>query len=389
MSQIEWTEKTWNPLAGCTMVSPGCTHCYAMRQAARFQKRRKYWGTTHRVNGRSVWTGRINLDEEALTIPLRTRNPTMFFVNSMSDLYHEDVPDNFIDRVWAVMRLCPQHTFQVLTKRAEPMAEYWHDIPGRTLKIIWAMAEFVGRGAPFAGKGLTTHLRDTEHFIPLPNVWLGISAEDQQRLDERVKHLRRCPAAVRFLSLEPLLGPVDIEHANLWIAPYWCNICDRHHEFPGKLDHCPNCGDDYEPGEDDACPGCGETDYEMNCPECGTSGGNGGLTHNTCAEGEISDALHEWLHWVIVGGESGPGARPCQVEWIRNIRNQCKAAGVPIFIKQLGACFSDSVDGIAGRSLKVPQEAAPLIGRRLHHPKGGDMSEWPEDLRIREMPCRK
>jgi protein gp37 len=170
---IEWTDATWNPVAGCSIISPGCTNCYAMRMAARLEAMgtEKYFGLTRKSGNRHIWTGRVSLDRRALEVPLRWRKPRMIFVNSMSDLFQDAVPLEFISAVWAQMAAAKQHTFQVLTKRAERMAEV-----SRTLPI-------------------------------LPNVWLGVSVENGVHAF-RLDHLRRTGAAIRFVSFEPLLGSV-------------------------------------------------------------------------------------------------------------------------------------------------------------------------------------
>jgi protein gp37 len=175
-SDIEWTEATWNPIAGCIMVSPGCTNCYAQRLAARLQAMwsPKYEGTTRKSGTRHVWTGRVNIDLTAFEAPLRWRRPLRIFVNSMSDLFQDAVPDEVISQIWSVMRDARWHTFQVLTKRPERMRE------------------------------LLSH----PHFR-LPNVWLGTSVENSSYLD-RIDLLRLVPASVRFVSFEPLLGPLPL-----------------------------------------------------------------------------------------------------------------------------------------------------------------------------------
>lgn len=286
MSKIEWTRnddgtegKTWNPLAGCSIVSPGCTNCYAMRMASRINKMTPashYEGLTQFVNGRPVWTGKIaRAPDHIFNAPLKWRKPTRVFVNSMSDLFHEDVPDAFIDRVFAVMALSPRHTFQILTKRAERMRDYVSTLADEALK--WerlgdAAAPYVGNAA-YASAG--------ECAWPLPNVWLGVSTEDRARADERIPLLLETPAAVRFISAEPLLGPIDLE---------------RLHYDSERADH-----------------------------------------HQAALSGYLVDIIlaeTNRLDWVIVGGESGPGKRPVDLEWMRSIRDQCKAANVPLFVKQ-------------------------------------------------------
>jgi protein gp37 len=174
-TSIEWTDATWNPVAGCTVLTGGCTNCYAMRMAARLEAMgtEKYRGLTRKSGKRAVWTGKITLDEKALDTPKSWSKPRKVFVNSMSDLFHDDVPAEFIARVWAVMKDTPRHTYQILTKRPERMADVLAEVP----------------------------------FEVLPNVWLGASVEDGRVLD-RLDAVRRVPAAVRFVSLEPLIGSV-------------------------------------------------------------------------------------------------------------------------------------------------------------------------------------
>lgn len=271
-TKIEWTEATWNPVVGCSIVSPGCTNCYAMKMAARIEamgNQPRYAGTTKKVNGKAVWTGKLaQAPESTLLEPLRRKKPTMYFVNSMSDLFHEAVPDEWIDKVFAVMALCPQHTFQVLTKRAKRMREYCTDefVSAR----IWLASE---RQAGKAGG------RPRDPW-PLPNVWLGVSTERQQEADERIPELLQTPAAVRFISAEPLLGLIDLARDNSLIGRRFNSL-----------------GEDITPG----------------------------LLGNNAR-----------LDWVIVGGESGSGARPMHPDWARSLRDQCGAAGVPYFFKQWG-----------------------------------------------------
>ena len=177
-SSIEWTDATWNPVAGCTVISPGCTNCYAMRMAARLDAMgmEKYKSLTRKSGRRTVWTGRIRLDESTLRAPKKWRKPRRIFVNSMSDLFHEKVPAKFVHAVWSVMQTAPQHIYQILTKRPDRMAEI------------------------------------TEQLPVLPNVWLGTSVENSEYLC-RIDDIRKVRAAVRFISFEPLLG--SVAQANL------------------------------------------------------------------------------------------------------------------------------------------------------------------------------
>lgn len=286
MTKIEWTEATWNPIVGCSVVSPGCTNCYAMRFAGtRLQHLPKYDGLTEPSKSGPVWTGKLEFDGKALLEPLRWKKPRMVFANSMGDLFHEGCPDEWIDRVFAVMALCPQHTFQVLTKRSGRMREYLgnEDTVERVGAERWRMA------GP---------LPALERSWPLPNVWLGVSVEDQRRADERIPDLLATPAAVRWISAEPLLGPVDLND----LAPPrplfgpLTGYCQRHFRHPG---HC-------------------------DCPEA-----------------------QPRLHWVVVGGESGKGARPMHPDWARSLRNQCEAADVPFFFKQWGQFADTHAEGIS------------------------------------------
>ena len=328
-SAIQWTEATWNPLAGCKEISPGCTHCYAAVIAHRLAAmgQTKYIGTTRKLpNGKIVWTGKMNLDADALMIPIKRKKPTTYFVNSMSDLFHEDVPDEFIDKVFGVMALAHWHTFQVLTKRADRMQAYFAEkYQSPNFMIV--------NGKPTIGEptgelnedredrvkqeavSLALKLSDSydklifdaegHHLMmrapwPLPNVWLGVSVENRQHGRPRIEHLLRTPAAVRFLSVEPLLEEV--------VLPWHC---------------CPtNEGDS-----------------------------------STCLVGP-EGCLCDRLHWVICGSESGHGRRPMRQEWAENIADQCKSAGVKFFMKQM------EIDG------KVT----------------GDITKFPKHLQVREMP---
>lgn len=294
-TSIEWTDATWNPVAGCSLVSPGCTNCYAMRMAARLEAmgQPKYVGLTRKVNGHHVWTGKVTTDDAALMQPLSWRKPRRVFVNSMSDLFHEAVPFEFVDRVFAVMALTPQHTYQILTKRPERMAEYLEDRD--VVKRIFgpAISFLAARDVNIEFEAWVGSIcsKKESYKWPLPNVWLGTSVEDQSRADERIPHLLRCPAVVRFLSVEPMLGPIDLTRLE-----------------PGK-------------GMDG-----------LDCLRGGWHQGDGRIyeQHST-PTGE-----HGSISWVIVGGESGPGARPMHPQWARDIRDQCQAAGVPYFFKQWG-----------------------------------------------------
>lgn len=223
-TSIEWTDATWNPVAGCTIVTAGCTNCYAMRMAARLEAMgvAKYRGLTRKSGRRYVWTGRVRPDEKALDVPMTWKSPRKVFVNSMSDLFHEDIAAGFIARVWSVMQRTPHHTYQILTKRPERM---------RSVVLNAGLAI-------------------------LPNVWLGTSVEDAPVI-HRLDDLRQTPAAIRFVSFEPLIG-------------------------------------------------------------------------------SVAGADMRQIHWAIVGGESGPRARPMKEQWVEEIHALCERAQATFFFKQWG-----------------------------------------------------
>jgi len=345
-TKIQWTEDTWNPIAGCSVVSPGCTNCYAMRRTApRLSKNPatpQYHGSVQPSKGGYVWTGKIGIAADtAFLKPLRIKRPTMFFVNSMSDLFHENVPDEVIDRIFAIMALCPQHTFQVLTKRSTRMREYMTSAqaPARLPEII--------RDAGYAAGMSSIHVEacaDALHYEdktgewPLPNVWLGVSVEDQTRADERIPDLLATPAAIRFISAEPLLGTVDLKR---WLSISW---------------QCSSCRG-YFSGE-----------HQNTCPDCGSVGGWCG-SHAFNGRGRPTDTIFpsqsgRGLDWVIVGGESGKGARPLHPDWANQIRDQCASAGVPFFFKQwgehLGGTASDHGDSVWFEAASKPADSRYL-----------------------------
>lgn len=205
-TKIEWTDATWNPVNGCSLASPGCTNCYAMKQAHRVPQRR---GLTQHTSGGMVWTGEVRFDEAKLTQPLHWKRPRKIFVCAHGDLFHESVPDEWIDRVFAVMALCPQHTFQVLTKRSARMRAYFRESTGWRARVAGLLNDLkpssLWNGNVYQGW-------QNLHGRPdgLPNVWLGVSVEDQRRALERIPDLLATPAAVRWLSCEPLLEGISL-----------------------------------------------------------------------------------------------------------------------------------------------------------------------------------
>jgi protein gp37 len=234
-TRIEWASKVWNPVVGCSLASPGCTNCYAMRMAWRLQNMASrpdgagnfhldhYEGTVQQSNGGPVWTGKVNVaPDDVLLAPLRRKKPTDYFVNSMSDLFHPAVPFEVVDRVFAVMAGSPQHIFKVLTKRSARMREYLCTLPDRVF------SEFDGWES-FGDHHLDGIIHSTAKVWPLPNVWLGVSVEDQRRADERIPDLLATPAAVRFISAEPLLGPVQLgrnepDDLHDWLTGHWREV---------------------------------------------------------------------------------------------------------------------------------------------------------------------
>ena len=316
---IEWTGATWNPTLGCSKKSPGCKNCYAIRVAHRLQRNpnpkiaKAFEGLTIIQNGAPNWTGRVNFVPDRLSIPLRTKKPTTYFVNSLSDLFHENVSDEQIYLAFAVMHQCPQHTFQVLTKEAERMREWCANAPARF-----------------------GHLPPIGKAWPLPNVWLGTSVENQEYADKRIPLLLQTPAAVRFISAEPLLGPVDL---GIWTEEgLECSAC----KWKGTEAAAKEDGDEEDPG--------------LLCPKC----------NERCCHTPLDELLGAeiGINWVIAGGESGPDARPCDVAWIRSLIQQCEAAGVPCFVKQLGAKPIDN-DSCA-RCIPASRDSICQVRKQYH-----------------------
>ena len=338
---IEWTDSTWNPFMGCSRVSKGCRHCYAERIAGRFSAKTEgvYAGTTKAVEGLQVWTGKLNSAREVWTaklnsarevwtaklnsareqtweLPLRWKKPRRVFVNSMSDLFHENAPLKWVDRAFATMALAPRHVFQILTKRPERMLDYL-TLAGTKANIH---AELTG---------IKLSRREFDHLPfeppawPLPNVWLGVSVENQRAADERIPLLLKTPAAMRFVSCEPLLGPISLDRWSgealkcMWPGCGWWGPTGE------------ACRDESNPdGSRTLCPCCGET-----CPPAALLG--------------------EALHWVICGGESGPNARAMNPDWARSLRDQCVVAGVPYFFKQWGEWMPSLAEPVRGEHTSV------------------------------------
>lgn len=335
-TSIEWADKSWNPLRGCSRVSAGCQRCYAERMAHRFSgPGRPYEGLTKMTSHGPVWTGVIRLVHDVIDEPLHWKKPARVFVNSMSDLFHEDVPIDFIAMVFAYMAYARQHTFQVLTKRAVRMQQvlsssaFAASFEGSLSMAHDQACEILGaRGEFDPNERRRDDIRAFDPSLPLANAWLGVSVENQETADERIPFLLQTPAAVRWLSCEPLLGPVDIAQ---WMWPlHW-------HWAAG-----------YRSPEEAIAAGA----YAERKPQA------------------LLGAHVPLIKWVVAGGESGPGARPTVIGHVRDIVKQCQAAGVPVFVKQLGAKPTNR-EGVAH----------PLKDR-----KGGDITEFPVDLQVREYP---
>lgn len=370
-TNISWANKVWNPIVGCSKVSAGCKNCYAEAMGRRLRamalakiekgeepgRLRAYMDA---VDERGHWTGEVVTLPEVLGEPLKWRKPARVFVNSMSDLFHPGVPFEFVAAVFGVMAACPQHTFLVLTKRPERAREFFRWVveqdrptgrlandraprdsegtPGR-LECCWQALAHEARRTD-AGPLHTKHAADPLGLWPLPNVHLGVSVEDQPTADERIPLLLQCPAAVRWVSYEPALGPIDFSP---WLP-----------DAPGADPLVEVAGRMVDPRSLDSVVSA--------------------LTGVPVeATGIVGRKLV--LDWVIVGGESGPNARPFDVAWARSVVRQCREAGVPAYVKQMGAQpWFHSGGGFVNDPLRFKDKA------------GADPSEWPADLRVREFP---
>lgn len=332
MSNIEWTDSTWNPVIGCRRVAEGCRHCYAETMSKRLAAMgQKDYASI--LDAKGKFNGKAITRPATLAEPLSWKKPRMVFVNSMSDLFHEDVPFEFIAAVFGVMAACPRHTFQVLTKRPDRALEF--------CGFRWATgARYEGAGYREAcNRDARRHVGDAMPYDgalawPLKNVWLGVSIATQADADKNIPTLLKCPAAVRFVSAEPLVEAVALG--------------DALHTWRTRANTAANVLNPSNP-----------------------------LPH------EITPALD----WVIVGGESGPGARPCDVAWIRSIVEQCATAEVPCFVKQVGSRpRSNATVDFGPPENRTYDPASQMYFYALKDRKGGNPAEWPEDLRVRQFP---
>jgi len=309
-TKIEWTDATWNPITGCSVVSPGCTNCYAMKLAGtRLQHHPSRTGLTKDTKAGPVWTGEVRFNEQWLDEPLRWKRPRMIFVCAHGDLFAEGVPDEWIDKIFAVMALAPQHIFQVLTKRPERMREYLTGGRRGGHLLVAAQLQFK---FPIPSPAPWPHM-------PLPNVWLGVSVEDQKRADERIPILLNTPAAIRWISAEPLLGPLDLDK-------------------------------------------------------------DGAVNMDSGRSYLRSWGRNDWysrgLDWIVAGGESGVGARPMHPHWVYALRDQCAIADVPFLFKQWGNwIIASEENGHTDRSMATNDAIWLDIDGRQAKPSCDGMSE--------------
>ena len=370
-SGITWTDTTWNPIRGCSRVSEGCRNCYAERVAYRFSGAGQPYEGLVRVNAEGVrqpqWNGVVRVVEDHMLDPLRWKKPRRIFVNSMSDLFHDGVSDETIALIFSVMGQAPQHTFQVLTKRPERMQK-WISGEDRVVDVYDALVDssFGDRGgaddrAICRGQDRISvpHAEYGQVFDwkwPLPNVWLGVSVEDQQAADKRIPLLLQSPAAVRWISAEPLLTPVEIsEYA--WLP----RAVRSDLPFPPFL-----------------TASAGLHRIKRNQHGAAWADVEGGPLGLKPDEFEVRK-----LDWVVAGGESGPGARPMEEAWARSLRDQCVAAGIPFHFKQWGEWLPAMCDGapIDGQELNCSDDPIRVgkhkAGRMLD---GREWDEFPEKV---------
>jgi protein gp37 len=388
---IRYRDADGKDVWACAKVSPGCAHCYSEAIAERFGR----GGPFTLPVVRSV-TPYFAEDEARKILRSKQLSGRRVFVGDMTDVFGAWVPDELLDRMFAVFACRPDVSFQVLTKRPDRLAAYVGG-PDRRHTVWDACAELLDIGiGRLGGAGLRDFVNrvDANHHLdplwPLPNVHLGTSVEDQRRADERVPHLLRAPAAVRFLSCEPLLGPVDVSKWLRQTSHYHLCLCVsgalKNNDFAGLTDDGGNPLDAAQAkAELQALRGKG-----INLVP------SGGCDNFDPYEHGCRGHENPRIHWLICGGESGPGARPMNVEWAKSLVAQCKAAGVPAFVKQLGAnvvthgCTGPGEhwprDDWAGELVELPGGQSLGWRVRLRDRKGGSPAEWPEDLRVRDFP---
>jgi protein gp37 len=502
-TKIEWADVVWNPTRGCSRISRGCGAadgggCYAERQAHRFSgPGGPYEGLTKLTKHGPRWTGEMRLVDDMLDRPLRWRKPRRIFVNSMSDLFHENLTDEQIALVFGAMALAPQHTYQILSKRAERMREWFEWVARAGIGIINDAARVVAKRDDIAVVPTQRHGMVATNGWPLKSVWLGVSVEDQKSADERIPHLLKTPAAVRWVSAEPCLSPLNLSrwlgdrcgtrvsgasrvrlvharHVRSDLAPHavegrtgdfvdladattdksraqhvcegWVQASDvsdtdgsdgcrgASHRLDGHAqapdpdrfrDQPPERSEGRQPPDESGTGNAGRERTSRN-PHAWENGPRWQQEQRREAHGEVGTAgakpLESTQHdaarvgrairsddrsysghhlpeelvtpsvtWVVIGGESGPGARKFHVEWARSLVKQCRDAGTACFVKQLGAKpveWGESDEPACGcreafcEHVRLPNDVPLVLGDR----KGGDMAEWPDDLRIRQWP---
>ncbi len=352
---IQWATMSWGITLGCDKKSDGCKLCYAIKTAWRLGHNPNpkvgplYQGLVEKTKGGNLnWTGLVRTVPERLEDPLHWKKPQTVFVTSQSDLFHEDVPFDFIDKTLAVVAMTARHKYKVLTKRPERMLEYFtRDVQWDKVIAAAAMNEFGEEVWAFAGNAVEGCLHpDVNVGWPLRNLHLGVSIEDQDSANERLPLLMQTPASVQWISYEPALKPVDFS-AIQWPKMHSVDVLRR--------------------------------GFWMN-----KSRANGFVNH-----GDMPGRIDQ----IVVGGESGTGARPCDLSTIRSTIAQCRKAEVPVFVKQLGrtVIVSDNdathIDEREGNRARLSQNAASNSWTwNPHDLHGGDMDEWPADLRVRELP---
>lgn len=306
-SKIEWTDATWNPVTGCTPISTGCQNCYAKNLARRFPF--VHGGLDLAVNDFCI----VIPHHDRLEIPLRWKKPRRIFVCSMGDLFHEDVPFNFIEKVIFAMHEADQHDYMLLTKRPDRAKGFWDWMQRKWGN--WKCATYI---------------------------WLGVTAENQEEAVRRIPVLLKIPAAKRFVSIEPMLGPVDFDTIHL--DDMWCPQCEKFFDYPKKW-ISPCCGADMAKVEENDngqlfCPECKRafnSDEEVPmCPNCENTGGGRYIQpdYSLFFSRDLEGVVLKKLDWVICGGETGSRARKMELLWARDLRDQCKYAGVPFFFKK-------------------------------------------------------
>jgi len=290
----KWWDQSWNPLIGCSHASPGCANCYAEKLAGtRLRHLPPYRMAT--TNGK--WNGNIVQQDNKLGDPTHWRKPRRIFVNDMGDTFHPHVPFEYIAAMYGVMAACPQHVFILLTKRPDRMLKFYEWLVDESRMAQCPIPLLCGVNAQ--NHGVDVDAMGLPDVWPLRNVWVGTTCEDQDRADKRIPDLVQVPAAVRFLSLEPLLGPIELKR------------------------------DEYG--------------HETGGPQ-----------------GWVQD---RWVDWLIPGGESGPRARECRREWLESIARQGEDDGIAVYMKQMGSAYIDEKNWVAGRFAKVPKEYGRTVRR--------------------------